>query len=278
MQWYEAQWKERLCVWLLFCAMMTFCAQVAEAHSFFQEKTVQAITLDVLETQPSDSFSMEVIRVGAVDCRQYRVYIYHTHTYEAYQMDEQNRYVPTETWRTADPRYNVIRAGAELADCLRLAGVFVTHDSTAYEPPKLSTAYSRSLNGLEAAAAEGYDLYIDLHRDSYSQGNGPNTVTVDGKEMARLLILIGQGTGTDFDEKPNWEENQKAAQMISDALNDRADGLCRGVSMKSGRYNQQAATPIMLIEVGNNKNTLPEALAAMEPLARAICQYFDGLD
>ena len=34
----------------------------------------------------------------------------------------------------------------------------------------------------------------------------------------------------------------------------------------------------MLIEVGNNKNTLPEALNAMEPLAWAICQYFDGLE
>ena len=225
---------------------------------------------------PQVPFTLEVI--GKTNPVQRRVYLYHTHTYEAYEMDENNRYIPTETWRTADSAFNVVRVGEELASRLREAGVYVTHDQTAYEPPRLSTAYSRSLEGLQAAAAEGYDLYIDLHRDSYSKGNGPNTVDVEGRQAARLLILIGQGTGSALDEKPDWEANQKAAQALADALNERTEGLCRGVSLKSGRYNQQAATPSMLIEAGNNKNTLPEALAAMEPLARAICQYFDSLE
>ena len=224
------------------------------------------------------SFTLEVISASIPDKRQKRVYIYHTHTYEAYEMDAENRYQPTETWRTADHDYNVVRVGAELAARLREAGVFVTHDTTDYEPPRLSTAYSRSLEGLKKAAEEGYDLYIDLHRDSYSKGNGANVVDVDGKKAARLLILIGKGTGSALDEKPDWEVNEKAAKDISAFLNVRAENLCRGVSLKSGRYNQQAATPSMLIEAGNNKNTLPEALNAMEPLTRAICQYFDGLE
>ena len=240
-------------------------------------RVARAMTIDVVETA-EEGFSLQVVSVSASSARQHRVFLYHTHTYEAYEMDDQNRYTPTETWRTADEGYNVVRVGEELAGWLRQAGVFVAHDTTAYEPPRLSTAYSRSLVALESAAEEGYDLYIDLHRDSYSKGNGPNTVEVEGKDAARLLILIGQGTGSSLDEKPDWEANQEAALILSAALNERAEGLCRGVSLKSGRYNQQAATPSMLIEVGNNKNTLPEALAAMEPLARAICQYFDGLD
>ena len=230
------------------------------------------------EELSEEGFSLEVLSVQAPLSKQKRVYIYHTHTYEAYEMDEKNKYTPTETWRTADHDFNMVRVGAELAARLREAGIFVQHDSTDYEPPRLSTAYSRSLEGLQKAAEEGYDLYIDLHRDSYSKGNGANVIQVDGKNAARLLILIGQGTGSGLDEKPDWEANQKAAQIISDHLNQRAEGLCRGVSLKSGRYNQQAATPSMLIEVGNNKNTLPEALNAMEPLARAICQYFDALE
>jgi len=225
-----------------------------------------------------DGFSMEVLSVSAVPAAPRRVYIYHTHTYEAYEMDGDNRYRQTEDYRTADENYNVVRVGEELATCLRAAGIQVNHDTTAYEPPRLSTAYSRSLEGITRAAEEGHDLYIDLHRDSYSRGNGPNTVSVEGKDAARLLILIGKGTGTGFDERPDWEKNQIPARFISDALNRRAEGLCRGVSLKSGRYNQQAAVPSMLIEVGNNKNTLPQALAAMEPLARAICAYFDTLE
>ena len=103
-------------------------------------------------------------------------------------------------------------------------------------------------------------------------------MTAVGTEAARLLILIGQGTGTGFDERPDWQSNQRAAQADSQALNGQTEGLCRGVSLKSGRYNQQAATPSMLIEVGNNKNTLSQALAAMPCLAQAICAYFDGLE
>lgn len=231
-----------------------------------------------VSAETADGFSMEVLSVSSGQAKQKRVFLYHTHTYEAYEMDKGNRYKATESWRTADHDYNMVRIGAELAARLREAGIFVTHDTTDYEPPRLSSAYARSLEGLKQAAADGYDLYIDLHRDSYSKGNGPNVIDVDGRPAARLLILIGQGTGSALDEKPDWEANEKAAQAISDYLNARAENLCRGVSLKSGRYNQQAATPSMLIEVGNNKNTLPEALNAVEPLARAICQYFDGLE
>ena len=241
---------------------------------------VRAETLESTKKERplNSSFQFEVIAVSRLDHRQKRVFIYHTHTYEAYEMDAEHRYVPTETWRTADPECNVVRVGKELADRLTEAGVFVYHDTTAYEPPRLSTAYSRSLEALKTAAAEGYDLYIDLHRDSYSKGNGANTVILGGEKAARLLILIGKGTGSALDDKPDWESNEKAAVQISDFLNTFADGLCRGVALKSGRYNQQAATPSMLIEVGNNKNTLPEALAAMNPLAQAICSYFDAME
>lgn len=221
-------------------------------------------------------FSIEVIAVERRARPEKRVYIYHTHTHEAYTPDADHPYRQTETWRTADEKCNMIRVGEELAALLRGAGVFVRHDTTDYEMPRLSTAYSRSLRGIEDAAREGYDLYLDLHRDSYAKGNGPNTVAVEDAPCARLLILIGKGSGSSLDDKPDWQANERAARILCDALNARADGLCRGVALKNGRYNQQAATPSMLIEVGNNKNTLPEALAAMEPLARAICQYFDG--
>ena len=230
------------------------------------------------EIAPPNAFTLEVISVRRTLGTRKSVYIYHTHTYEAYEMDQENTYVPTEKWRTADPEHNMIRVGQALARALEDAGVRVFHDTTAYEPPRLSTAYSRSLKGITRAGEEGYDLYLDLHRDSYAKGNGTNTLLVDGKPTARLLILIGKGNGSSLDEKPDWQKNEYAARIIDSFLNARAEGLSRGISLKSGRYNQQAGTPSMLIEVGNNKNTLPEALAAMEPLARAIVLYFDGMD
>ena len=271
-------YARRLLGWIIGALMIFFVWSVAIGPGE-EERTARAVSIDLTATAPpGQGFTLEVMAVRSPAPPVRRVYLYHTHTFEAYEMDEQHRYTPTEQWRTADARFNVVRVGEELARCLREAGIEVTHDTAAYEPPRLSTAYSRSLEGLKKAAEEGYDLYIDLHRDSYSKGNGANCVGVSGQDAARLLILIGQGTGSGLDEKPDWEANAKAARALSDALNARSPGLCRGVSLKSGRYNQQAATPSMLIEVGNNKNTLPEALAAAEPLARAICQYFDTLE
>lgn len=230
------------------------------------------------EEDGEDGFSLEVVSVAAAQRPQRRVYIYHTHTHEAYAQDPDDPYRPTEKWRTADENYNMVRVGKELAEHLRAAGVFVTHDTTDYEMPRLSTAYSRSLSGIEAAAAEGYDLYLDIHRDAYSKGNGPNTVSVDGRDAARVLFLIGQGSGSALDEKPDWQQNEKAALMIAGFMNERVENMCRGAALKSGRYNQQAASPSMLIEVGNNLNTLGEALLATVPLSVAICRYFDCLD
>ena len=95
-------------------------------------------------------FTLEVIAVNAVRQDAKRVFIYHTHTYEAYEQDADHPYKPTERWRTADERYNMIRVGEELASQLRAAGIDATHDTTVYETPRLSTAYSRSLKGVEA--------------------------------------------------------------------------------------------------------------------------------
>ena len=81
-----------------------------------------------------------------------------------------------------DNRANVVAVGEALTASLRALGFQVVHDTTAFEPPKLSDAYTRSLSMLEARAAAGrraVDLYIDLHRDAYVKNSGvAQTVTI----------------------------------------------------------------------------------------------------
>ncbi|NCB04725.1 MAG: hypothetical protein EOM69_04290 [Clostridia bacterium] len=227
---------------------------------------------------PDGGFRIEVIgRESVPPLAQKRILIYHTHTYEAYEQAEK-KYQETQKWRTTDPEYNMVRVGEELTALLTGLGFSVTHDPGAYEPPELSSAYTRSLAMLEKRIAEGesYDLYIDLHRDAYSQGvKGDNYVTVGDIRVAKLMMLIGKGegaTGEGFGEKPEWEKNLVIAQAITDSLNEQKKGLCRDVRLKTGRFNQHIAPCCVLIEVGNNKNTLQEALAAMPYLADAIAQ------
>ncbi|MEG0766547.1 MAG: stage II sporulation protein P [Clostridia bacterium] len=203
-----------------------------------------------------------------------RVLIYHTHTYEAFEPTPDATYRPTERWRTKDERYNVVRLGEELAQTLRTVyGMEVVHDCTAHEPPVLSTAYTRSLETLDAYTARGetFDLYIDLHRNAYNDHmKNHNTVQVDGQPMARLMMLIGKGK--DFMQKPHWPANLQLAQQLTELLNAQIEGLCYPVAIKIGRFNQHVSEHAILIEVGNNRNTLPEVLRTIPTLARAIAQ------
>ena len=205
-----------------------------------------------------------------------RVLIYHTHTYEAFEQNPDDPYPECGKWRTEDSRYNIVRVGDALAEELEALDIEVVHDTTEHEPPKLGTAYLRSLKTLEGYAQRGeeFDMMIDLHRDAASSRNtNPSCVTANGIKYARMMALIGNGkgrNGNSFSIKPNWKENYKLAQAVTDGLNAEVPGICRDVMVKNGRYNQHMSENAVLIEVGHNKNTLEEAVNAAKPLAKVI--------
>ena len=199
-----------------------------------------------------------------------RVLIYHTHTFEAYRQVKDDPYQETEKWRTADPAHSVVRVGEALSILLENAGCEVTHDVTDHELPDLRTAYSRSLQTLEAYAERGevFDLSIDLHRNAYADGMR-ECVVLDGQELAELMLMVGRGDN--YRDKPDFDRNYDFASRVTAHINDRAEGLCRDVLVRSGRYNQHMGTPSVLIEVGHNENTLQQALASLPYLADALC-------
>jgi len=195
-----------------------------------------------------------------------RILIYHTHTHEAYEQVSDDPYVEVSQWRTADQLHSVVRVGEALAELLTQRGFIVVHDCTDHEPPKLNTAYARSLATLESYD-EPFDLYIDLHRDAYSAGR-TLSAAIGEERAAQLMILLGKGDG--FREKPDYQSNLRFATALEEAINELAPGLCRGVMTKTNRYNQHIGSPAMIVEVGHNKNSLEEALNAMPYLADAI--------
>lgn len=201
-----------------------------------------------------------------------RVLIYHTHTWEAFEQVEGNRYQETEKWRSKDNTFNMVAIGDALTAALEALGCTVVHDETAFEPPDLNTAYQRSLAMLEErqAAGESYDLYIDLHRDAVASASAiKRTVNVAGEEIARFMVLVGKGQG--YEVKPDWQANYAVAEKLTRSLNGQVEGLCRDVKVKTGRFNQHIAPCCVLIECGLNYNTLEQVLAGVPYLAQAIC-------
>lgn len=260
------RWAAALCVLAVFACALTGAAIRLRARRL-------PLVIEVMAQEDKALPAAAQAQPG-----QPRVLIYHTHTWEAYEMTPDARYTETETWRTRDERFNMVRVGRALAAEMEAQGFFVVHDTTAFEPPRLADAYVRSLEMINRrlAAGEVYDYVIDVHRDAYSGPyNGGNTVDAGGAEMAYVMLLVGKGTGATgagFDERPDWPRNLELAQAITDEMDALVPGMAREVKIKTGRFNQHVCSGAMLIEVGNNRNTLAEALAACPVIAQAIAR------
>lgn len=200
------------------------------------------------------------------------ILIYHTHTTEAYFPTPEHAYTQSGAWRTKDSAHNVTAVGSALADALTRYGFSVLHDTTNHEPPKLSSAYSRSEETMRRALADfpGILLMIDVHRDAF--GGEPtepcDAVTLYGTECARIMCVVGKGE--DYADKPYFDSNYALAARVTAHLIDLHPDLARPVRVKKGRYNQHVLPHCLLIEVGHNGNTLEQALASVPYLADAI--------
>ena len=204
------------------------------------------------------------------------ILIYHTHTTEAYTQTETETYQEAGKWRTKDNTKNVVAVGERLKEILeRDYGFLVIHDTTDHEPPKLATAYERSLKTMERYHTEypSIVLFIDLHRDAYAADNAPcDYLSINGTETARLMLVVGKGEK--YEDKPYFESNLALARRMTEYLNSIDSKLCRPIREKTGRYNQHVAPNCILVEVGHNANTLFQALAAMPYLAESIAYSF----
>jgi stage II sporulation protein P len=259
-----------------------------DASATWQADAAEALSADVegdteIDPEVSDDIKVELTNLKKEEYSAPelsgegpQILIYHTHTCEAYTQTASDSYVATGSWRTNDQSKSVVKVGEELTKLLREQGFNVIHDKTNHEPPKLGTAYDRSLKTMEAYKKKysSLKIFIDVHRDAYRSLSGKSDqVTIDGKSVARLMFVVGTGegkTGSGFGEKPNWKANYKLAQEVTDRLNKINSKLARSVCVKTGRYNQHVSDSCMLIEAGYNENTLDQVMNAVPYLAEAL--------
>ena len=263
--------------WISIIPLSVFVTHSSKAES---SEPVPVMSVNS-ETARHDAIALSanflpIADTGSLRCGEPTVLIYHTHTTESYFKTIESEYVSTSDWRTNDPSYNVIAVGEELKSVLETQyAIHVIHDVTDHEPPKLATAYERSLVTMQKYKDEypSVVLFIDLHRDAYTETDQPcDFVTVNGKECARLMFVVGKGEK--YDDKPFFITNLTLAERISDRLNEIEPGFARKVRIKSGRYNQHVAPNCLLVEVGHNANTIEQAKASMPYLAECIALSF----
>ncbi len=207
------------------------------------------------------------------------VLIVHTHTSEAYTPEAGWEYTPTDAYRTSDANYNVVRVGEALAQELEQCGIGVIHDTTVNDNPEYQGAYERSFDCIQAqlAAHPSIQIVLDIHRDALedSEGNAlPKLTQIEGADCAQLMLVVGTDEGGLY--HPNWKENLSFALKLQALLNRTTPTLCRDISLRKERFNQQFTPCSLLVEVGATGNTLAQALPSARYLARALAQLISA--
>ncbi len=205
------------------------------------------------------------------------ILIMHTHGSEAYAQAGTDIYQETDTARTTDTQYNIIRVGDEIERIFTEMGLSVIHDRTLYDYPSYNGAYERSRAAVEQYLRDypSIQIVLDVHRDALVGEDGTiykAATEIDGVKTAQVLMVMGSDDGGL--PHPNWDKNLSLAMRVQHRMNTLWPGLSRPTILRSSRFNQQLSQGSILVEVGSHGNTLQEALAGARDFARAAGQVF----
>ncbi len=201
------------------------------------------------------------------------ILILHTHTSEAYAQAVGREYTETDTARTQDEAYNIVRVGQVVAEYLTDGGLSVIHDKTVHDYPNYNNSYSNALDSIKFWLEKypSITMVIDIHRDAAVDGNGlpmACTTEIAGKDVAQAMLVVGTDQGGLT--HPNWEGNLAFALQLQATLQSAYPNYVRSLNLRKERFNQHATPASILVEIGTHGNTLEEALASAEILAQGI--------
>lgn len=205
------------------------------------------------------------------------VLILHTHGTESYTNTE--NYTESAKFRTLDQQHNMISIGQVIADQLTAGGIQVIHDTTAHDAPSYNSAYTHARQAIQDYLAQypSIRLILDVHRDSVEDASGQQlrvTVPYEDQQAAQLMLVMGTDAAGFI--HPDWQENMALAVKLQAQLEKTCTGICRPISLRSQRFNQDLSPGALLVEVGTAGNTRQEALAAAQVLSQAILDLAYG--
>lgn len=204
------------------------------------------------------------------------VLIVHSHGSESYENTED--YEECSNYRTLNTDYNMISVGAELKEVLEAGGITVIHDTIMHDQPSYNASYSKSRKSVKSYLQQypSICLVLDLHRDAVENSKGKQvkfTAKKDGLTAAQLMLVVGTDVRLDH---PDWPENMSLAVKLHAMLEKEFPGICRPISFRSQRFNQDLSPGALLVEVGSAGNTRQEALEAVRVLGKAVLELSKG--
>lgn len=205
---------------------------------------------------PLPAIRMEVGELAAPElvesAKNSRIVFYCTHSMETY--------IPDSGQARMNGKRGLVNNVAEyMAELINKKGVAAQHINTIHDWPEYNESYTKSRNTvkqvLDSEDAPVLALF-DVHRDSIPGSTHGDTITVEGRKSAVILIVVGTD---ERKEHPYWKKNLAFAQEIYQQGQLMYPGLIKGVRTKAGTYNQEYHDHALLLEMGSDYNRLEEA-------------------
>ena len=238
-------------------------AEEDPGYYFTPEDIEQSGTVD--PNRPADSEQKEETPNPApadVDVKKPVVIIYHTHATESYQPVTEGNFHSLKEYGT------VREVGDVLTEELRKMGIQVVHDKTLHDSPSYNQSYARSLETIKTLM-ESYDsekIVIDLHRDAAGYvGNVAKTVKINNDTIAGYSLVIGTSN-------PNVEALRSLANEINRKAEEMYPGFGGKIIEKPYKFNQYVADNHILLEVGNNENTIEQTKETAKYFAKVLAE------
>lgn len=203
------------------------------------------------------------------------VLILHSHGSESYAS------TASTDFRTQDTLENVVSVGDQLAIYLEAAGIRVLHDRRIHDYPSYSDAYENSRAAAREYLAQypSIALILDLHRDAVADKDGDQVkyaLQTSQGTAAQMMLVVGTDAGGLSHSK--WPENMSLAVKLHAQLEKQTPGICRPISFRTQRFNQDLSTGALLVEMGSAGNSRQEALLSARLLADAIIALATGTE
>lgn len=198
-----------------------------------------------------------------------QILVIHTHSSEAYTPAGLDKYEASDSSRTEDTNYNIVRVGDELCSILNSAGLETVHDRGIYDYPSYTGSYTRSGEAVENWLTEypSIRMVIDVHRDALGSSGIVYKTMAEEEGVCASQVMMVVGTDESGLAHSGWRDNLALAVYLQRAVTAVHPTLMRPILLVPQRYNQHLTSGSIILEVGSSGNTLQEALAAVRLFA-----------
>jgi len=238
-------------------------SQMPVLADYVSEQKTVAVTAPAEPAESAADAAVPTKLVAPVLSSGALVGIYFTHTGETYALTD-------GVERVDGKKGGVAQAGDALRQELQdKYGIQVAYSDTVNDT-NYAESYVRSQETLTKMLRQNPSLQVvlDIHRDA-GKSRANSIVTVDGQEAASVLLVVGSDARAPFSD---WQEHYALANEFAAEINKQHPGLCLGVKVLQGRYNQFLHPGAILVEIGSVNNSTAEAMRTGRLLAAPLAE------